>query len=573
MNKVRHSLLLILMLLSFYACIEEMAEFDKKDRELFFAEINPEDDPNGFSQALRIDGDTLTGLIPESNNSSVTIINFQNDAALSSGTTLFLPFNYIENVSDAISGINIQVEGASHYYKVDKNAFRFSSSVSENYKSVVIPIEVPEYITAGNAKLNYAAVDNQGRSSNMVNTRLQVGETVSACVPGGFSTTGSSGLYVQTLQLGDSTGTVNIRYNTFTIPDRMDIRYNNEWVGSTAGSLLGADEIPPSSICYDGTEGYVGRRGTISVEYDARISSKIEIYMSGCYERQTRWDYSVSCNEDIAEEPKCCEVENIKQPYVKKTVRFNANHEGKLNTGIDVNKGDYVFMSNFFAQQATSSFGLLGDRLSFSSRGLNLDTERKKYPEFRYGQLILHNGDDKIGFGSITSKGVTDCGQESAIKALFSIDNGDYFIAQNAGPLMLELNDDTHSDNTMGFNVNIYVMSKKTHEMRNQYNCCPALEPVSQEDECDDSWSKDGKSFSDCFHGGLDVYRLTKGKSGFQCAYRNGKLMNVGGDQGTFDFRSAGAVKLGLKEHYRLDVLPHFILGNNYTPTPASRIK
>jgi len=80
----------------------------------------------------------------------------------------------------------------------------------------------------------------------------------------------------------------------FGLPDRIDVFYNNQWVGGS-GSRIGIDDFPPVSICFDRTDGYVSGDGRIDFNYDPSSSRIVTVYMSGCLGSDTAWDLFVNC--------------------------------------------------------------------------------------------------------------------------------------------------------------------------------------------------------------------------------------------------------------------------------------
>ena len=107
---------------------------------------------------------------------------------------------------------------------------------------------------------------------------------------------GRDGISVHTYSLGDTPGFVEIKFDTYIIPDRIDIRYNREWVRSTGKLLDKNTPSPPIKECDQVTseEGFVGESGTFHMFYDPNISKKLDIYVSGCLGGGTVWEYSIT---------------------------------------------------------------------------------------------------------------------------------------------------------------------------------------------------------------------------------------------------------------------------------------
>jgi hypothetical protein len=95
------------------------------------------------------------------------------------------------------------------------------------------------------------------------------------------------------LTFGDKVGWITIDYDTYTVPDRIDVRYNNKWVAST-GSVLSGNS-PPTKLCSSVTagDGFIGAKGSFKIFYDGKVSKKLDIYVSGCLEGGTLWEFKV----------------------------------------------------------------------------------------------------------------------------------------------------------------------------------------------------------------------------------------------------------------------------------------
>lgn len=121
------------------------------------------------------------------------------------------------------------------------------------------------------------------------------------------------------------------------------------------------------------------------------------------------------------------------------------------------------------------------------------------------------------------------------------------------------------------------------HKNRNSNNHCPKKKPgekcPKQGEQSTDSkgneWTYEGQPD---LHGNQDCFRGTGDLSGSQCCYKeNGELDNEGGNQGTYDkyppYDDDGNIDWSnLPGHVLNDVIPHFVIGDNYSPTPPENI-
>jgi hypothetical protein len=118
--------------------------------------------------------------------------------------------------------------------------------------------------------------------------------TVSAPKTCGQFVSGAEGLTFTNLTLGNVAGTASINYDTYSIPDRLDIYYNGNWV---AGTGTDPGPVPPQKNCSDvvSGDGFYGKMGTLSFAYDPAISKEVTVVVSGCLGSSTAWDYTVEC--------------------------------------------------------------------------------------------------------------------------------------------------------------------------------------------------------------------------------------------------------------------------------------
>ena len=125
----------------------------------------------------------------------------------------------------------------------------------------------------------------------MITTSITIDSAHTICPA---TVTGSDGLTISTFDLGPTAGTVNISYDTYTVPDRIDAYYNNLWVGGTG---VDPGTNPPPCDCNQVPicAGYVGQQGTISFPYNPATSRKVNLYVSGCLNGGTAWTFTVNC--------------------------------------------------------------------------------------------------------------------------------------------------------------------------------------------------------------------------------------------------------------------------------------
>lgn len=247
------------------------------------AEVDPSD-PDALAGVLVIPGSQTTSgqpPAPSTDADAPNVSNNQTSATVVSDNTLYLPFNFESD--QGYGGCYVQVNGASSYFDIP-------SGNSATDGLLVVPVGIPASVQEGDFCLTYCIYDNSGRVSNLLQTCVTVGP-VQECPA---FTSGNDGLTIATYDLGDTPGTATISYDMYSIQDRIDVFYNNSWIGGS-GSSISSASFPPVSSCGDGQNGYVSGAGTIDVNYNPSTSRTVTVYMSGCIGGGTAWELGVDC--------------------------------------------------------------------------------------------------------------------------------------------------------------------------------------------------------------------------------------------------------------------------------------
>lgn len=576
--------LMILSALFFQNCKKE--EFDP--RKPYLMPIDPEEEPDLLGRAFGMTNATLIeGNLPSANATSTQLrIDYSQSGALAAvGTELYIPFTFFQ--TNQLSGIYLQVIGAGHYWDI-----RVQNPPSGNIGNYVFPLGIPGQALTGVFNIQYALYDQSGKVSQHETMKITIGTLVDACAGGTtYHEAGSEGLTVRRIELGDSPGQVQIEYEMYSLPDRLDIKYNGRWVASTAAAALSDGSYPPPSVCYDGQVGYVSGSNVLKFDYDPAISKEFLIYMSGCY-GATAWDFWVTCPDNNWCGANSSPLEGIRH----ETITIPGNTSGKLVSNIVVNPGDYVFVSATGQVQLSQWIILDGEPYVDMSypNGIGVDPDKpdnRKYLGHHYGQLLVYNGSKAYPCSKYTLKG-QDCpglaDEFFANDILFYGESGDYFVSPNSGPLAFEINDLKPEDNNFGYTVEIYILPKELHIQRNCYNKCPekipGFNPSLELFQDTQGWVWDDKgifdeTIEDCYHGKENSELRGKSNNllGCQCVYSDatGELVNDNNEMGTFDF---GYLKDGgYRLHYILDVFPHVAFlkefpNLKYEPTPTTNI-
>jgi|GEM_PF-1483191 len=543
--------------------------------------IDPAKDPSGFSRSLRIDGTNKGGDMPLNVSTSFRITKAQPSASATKGASLYVPFVFSSTLP--VAGIYLQVKGADNHWNLAASGGQLTTD------TYVFSVNFPKNVLDGNTILVYAAYDRNGRTSNAIQMDTEITSSQNICsADEPYKANGSRGLHQKTLVLGNKAGKVRIHYQMYNLPDRLDIRYNGQWVASTD-----TKPGPPvsSKACFDRAAGYVPGTGTLTVNYDPAKSRELEIYMSGC-EGETLWDIQVDCPEEGCTGG--CDTITLNDLNTSRLVA--ANTDGKFTTSIRVKAGEFVFFGTeslvlvdkkhgtFVTGRGTNTgLDITKTQNDPTGEDFTYNAEWKKYANFRFGQLLMRFNGQLVPTTEYTLK---SNGAKCPGIVQTYIDNwnlsgeyGNYFVADREGIIEFEVNDRNPSDNAGHFLVNIITLSRKQHEERNYCNHCPEVMPGlpltwgKVKDEKGNLWEYgfvDNIISSGCFHGGHYLFRGISGDSkNSQCAYSQStkKLINTYGDNtmGSFDYGKPDS-----REHAILDIFTHEayeLVGFKYKPT------
>ena len=241
---------------------------------------------NGLQSVLTIpNGSLTTGSLPAaSTGSSIPTINFyQTSASTSSGYQLLFPIQYTSN--NGWRYIYLQIIGATNGYFIITNP-----GTSTNSGTIAVPINIPGQVLNGTFTFQFSIVDANGLVSSYKQTTIVI-KTALECVNANNS--GNEGLTFTQIDLGSKAGSVTLSYDTYSVPDRVDIFQGNTWLGGTGvnpGSL-----IPPLCNCSSPLAGFVGRSSNITFNYNPSSGRIITIVVSGCLGGGTAWVWSLSC--------------------------------------------------------------------------------------------------------------------------------------------------------------------------------------------------------------------------------------------------------------------------------------
>ena len=248
-------------------------------------------DANALQKAIIIGSATkTTGTMPASNGSSLTIPSYQTTASDNPGVTMVLPMS-VSNVN-SLKKMYFQVRGATTgYFVID---MQNAPLVFKNGNILGIQITVPSNVQKGQFVLNYDLQDLNGLISTMYSTTITITDPLD-CSTANIS--GSEGLTYSTIDMGNVSGSASLHYDTYSVPDRIDIYQGTTWLTGTAGTPP-AGNIPPivscSSIPSSGSNGFYGKSGDLPFYYNTS-KGKVTVIVSGCVGNGTAWVWKMNC--------------------------------------------------------------------------------------------------------------------------------------------------------------------------------------------------------------------------------------------------------------------------------------
>jgi hypothetical protein len=268
-NKLSLPLLAICFSLFFAACKKDSMDTDYGINEY---------QKNMINKALVIGsgGKLYDGEMPPATGGTITIIDRPQAVQVSAGVLLY--FNYNTNNNTNLCTFYVKIDSANSYWAAP---VEFDTSTSKPFVRILIP----NFIRNGNYKLKFAVGDCNGNISAIVNTNVSVIDPLGC----GANFSGNVGITALVANLGGNAGTASISYDMYSIPDRLDIRYNGQWIAST-GTLLAVNGYPNCGV----SNGFVSGKNTITFNYNPSVSRLVELYVSGC-QSGTAWKINIEC--------------------------------------------------------------------------------------------------------------------------------------------------------------------------------------------------------------------------------------------------------------------------------------
>ncbi len=269
------------------------------------AKISPSN-ANALSAVLVIPGAQTVNSpdLPKSSAVFVapTVSHIDTNLSYSAGSQIIIPSNIATKTQSNIKGVYVQVKGSSTYFDIPINFNGTSALIS-------LPLNLPSIVGAGNFTLILKYYDNAGNISLEYTVNITV-TNPSSC--GVTKVSGGEGITSALFNVPNKSGAIKISYNTFIVPDKIDVFQNGVWIGGT-GSTTDRTTLRSALNCGLATvaAGYVGKTDYFYFNYDPALGQNIEVVVSGCENGGTAWEYTFSCPEAIPANQGTFTIDNV----------------------------------------------------------------------------------------------------------------------------------------------------------------------------------------------------------------------------------------------------------------------
>jgi len=255
--------------------------------------IDPIGNINALNRALQLKGHFEEGPFPTQTVNSpvqIHIVATRDTIEIGDETKAFIPVSIPDQGFLKLCGMYMKVAGASGYWKVAT----VNDSVSSDY---FVEVTIPKLVRSGTIRITVCSqlcFNNQSIVTDTASIILNVRPPL----PCGSAINGQAGLYIRKFDLGAKKGKVKFQFLTGTIGDRLDVKYDGNYVLSTCESVPGKGKYPK---CSDPASCFIitgEHTQTFQIDYDPEKSRFIEVYVMGyCDLPQTIWELKVGCPE------------------------------------------------------------------------------------------------------------------------------------------------------------------------------------------------------------------------------------------------------------------------------------
>ncbi len=254
--------------------------------------IDPSTNINALNRAIQLKGHFEEGTFPTKAVGApvnIQLVANQDTIEIGNETRAFIPLSIPDQGFLKLCGMNMKVVGATGYWDVAT----INDSVSSDY---FVEVTLPNLIKSGYIRVTFSAkLCFNGQS--IVTDTASVVLSVRPSLPCGSSITGRNGLTIRKIDMDNKKGKVKLSFITYGIGDRMDVKYNGEYVLSTC-DFPKKGQYPK---CNSPAECFPITGQTYKyyyLNYDPAVSRFIEVYVLGwCDNPNTGWIVTVDCPE------------------------------------------------------------------------------------------------------------------------------------------------------------------------------------------------------------------------------------------------------------------------------------
>ncbi len=250
--------------------------------------------PNALTSVLVIPNavSVNSAILPTPSPSTVApvVTTIDNNISYSSGSQIVLPVTVVSPTHSNIKGVYIQVKGSSTYFDLPINSASSNALIS-------LPINLPSVLGPGVFTLILEFYDYAGHISVIYEVTITITDPLNCGVT---KVSGGQGLSSNIFTLSNTAGSVKINYDTYIVPDKIDVFQGGNWIAGT-GSSTNRNTLRRPLNCGAATValGYVGKQGEFNFNYDPSLGKTIEVVVSGCENGGTAWQYTFSCPEKL----------------------------------------------------------------------------------------------------------------------------------------------------------------------------------------------------------------------------------------------------------------------------------
>lgn len=297
MKKIALNLLagIVLMALALFSC--EKGDLDLKSPELG---IDIRTNIEGLQRALQMEGHFYSdsSLPPKSAASfTPTISVIQRQIDLRHNSLIYIPFDIsifgggkLPHPLAEVTAFNMTVKGATGCWKMPP----FYDDSTQTYAIVFV---IPKLVKLDSFWVKFNAEIRDKRNNAKYVTRTDSAGVISIpTVPCNTAIRGKWGpLKIVKVNLGDRKGKVTMHYDTGRDPDRIDLRYGENFIFSTADKLLPPGRFPFYGLGGFDTTGHNTDK-TFVFEYDPKISKDVVVYgLAHELYANSEWEVTVDC--------------------------------------------------------------------------------------------------------------------------------------------------------------------------------------------------------------------------------------------------------------------------------------